>query len=147
MKFFFVRTFFYVYLGLLFNFASFTLTQVATALGIIVIIVVVRRLTSLLAYKIGDLDREDADALFSLMPRGLASAVLATVPALLLAGTTVWNEDYGPFVVNVALMVILGTTILATVLSFSTERKIERRNRQAVRMTLKNGGSVIQSAE
>jgi len=144
---FFVRTFFYVYIGLLFNFASFTLTQVATALGIIVIIVVVRRLTSLLAYKIGDLDREDADALFSLMPRGLASAVLATVPALLLAGTTVWNENYGPFVVNVALMVILGTTILATVLSFSTERKIERRNRQAVRMTLKNGGSVIQSAE
>lgn len=144
---FFVRTFFYVYLGLLFDFPSFTLTQVATAVGIIIIIVAVRRVTSLLAYRIGDLDREDADALFSLMPRGLASAVLATVPALMLAGTAVWNDEYGPFVVNVVLMVILGTTILATILSFTTERKIERRAREALRMTIKNGGSVVRSGE
>jgi cell volume regulation protein A len=145
---FFVRTFFYVYIGLLFDFASFTATQVATAVGVIVIIVVVRRLTSLLAYRIGDLDREDADALFSLMPRGLASAVLATVPALMLTpGQNGWSADYGPFVINVVLMVILGTTVLATVLSFHTERKIDRRNRKAIRTTLKNGGSVIRLAE
>jgi len=144
---FFVRTFFYVYLGLMFDFVSFTATQVATAVGIIVIIIVVRRLTSLLAYRIGDLDREDADALFSMMPRGLASAVLATVPPLMLAGTAVWSDEFGPFVVNVVLMVILGTTILATVLSFITERKIDRRNRETIRMTLKNGGSVSRSAE
>lgn len=144
---FFVRTFFYVYIGLMFDFGSFTATEMATAVGIIVIIVVVRRLTSLLAYKIGDLDEGDADALFSLMPRGLASAVLATVPPLMLAGTAVWNAEYGPFVLNVVLIVILGTTILATILSFVTERRIDRRNRERIRMTLKNGGSVGQSSE
>jgi len=144
---FFVRTFFYVYIGLMFDFGSFTATEMVTAVGIIVIIVVVRRLTSLLAYKIGDMEEGDADALFSLMPRGLAAAVLATVPPLMLAGTAVWSAEYGPFVLNVVLIVILGTTILAAILSFVTERRIDRRNRERIRMTLKNGGSVSQSSE
>ncbi len=133
---FFVRTFFYVYLGLMFRFSTFTLLHLAIGVGIIGIIVAVRRATSLVAYKVGDMDKSDADALFSLMPRGLAAAVLATLPAALLVGSTVWKEDYSQLILNVALIVILGTTILATVLSYSVERGIDRKNRRQLRNEL-----------
>ncbi len=130
---FFVRTFFYVYLGLIFEFDTFQPIHLAIGLLIIVAIVVVRRITSLIAWKIGDLERGDADALFAMMPRGLAAAVLATMPATLLAGTSVWLPKYNQMIVNIVLIVILGTTILASVLSYLTEKRIDRRNRQRLR--------------
>lgn len=130
---FFVRTFFYVYLGLLFQFHTFEAIHLAVGVGIIVIIVIVRRITSLIAWKIGDLEKSDADALFSMMPRGLAAAVLATMPATLLAGTDIWMPKYDQMILNIVLIVILGTTILATILSFTTERGIDRRNRMQLR--------------
>ncbi len=124
---FFVRTFFYVYLGLMFRFSTFTLTHLIIGIGIIGIIVAVRRCTSLLAQKIGDLDKVDSDALFALMPRGLAAAVLATAPAALLTATAVWKPEYDPLILNVALIVIVGTTVLATILSYATERGLDKR--------------------
>jgi len=133
---FFVRTFFYVYLGLMFRFSTFTALHLAIGVGIIGIIVAVRRTTSLIAYKVGDMDKSDAEALFSLMPRGLAAAVLATVPAALLTSTAVWKSEYNPLIINVALTVILGTTILTTILSFFVERNIDKRNRRQLRNQL-----------
>jgi cell volume regulation protein A len=133
---FFVRTFFYVYLGLLFRFSTFETIHLALGIGIIVIIVIVRRITSLVASRLGDLDKADADALFSMMPRGLAAAVLATMPATLLAGTDVWKDKYEQLILNIVLIVILGTTILATILSFVTEKKIDMRNKKALRRQL-----------
>jgi cell volume regulation protein A len=143
---FFVRTFFYVYLGLLFRFSTFETIHLALGIGIIVIIVIVRRMTSLLASRLGDLDKADADALFSMMPRGLAAAVLATMPATLLAGTDVWKDKYDQLILNIVLIVILGTTILATILSFVTEKKIDRRNRQVLRRRLADGHSDLRSS-
>lgn len=143
---FFVRTFFYVYLGLLFRFSTFETIHLALGIGIIVIIVIVRRMTSLLASRLGDLDKTDADALFSMMPRGLAAAVLATMPATLLAGTDVWKDKYDQLILNIVLIVILGTTILATILSFVTEKKIDRRNRQVLRRRLANDPSDLRSS-
>ncbi len=133
---FFVRTFFYVYLGLLFRFDTFEPIHLAIGIGIIAIIVVVRRATSLMAYKIGDLEKSDANALFAMMPRGLAAAVLATMPATLLAGTSVWSPKYDQLFLNVILIVILGTTMLATILSFWTEKTIDKKNRQKLRTNL-----------
>jgi cell volume regulation protein A len=133
---FFVRTFFYVYLGLLFRFSTFETIHLVLGIGIIVIIVIVRRITSLVASRLGDLDKADADALFSMMPRGLAAAVLATMPATLLAGTDVWKDKYEQLILNIVLIVILGTTILATILSFVTEKKIDMRNKKALRRQL-----------
>lgn len=133
---FFVRTFFYVYLGLLFQFHTFEPIHLAIGIGIIAAIVIVRRLTSLLAWKIGDLERTDADALFAMMPRGLAAAVLATMPATLLAGTSIWQAKYDQLILNIVLIVILGTTILATILSFTTERKIDRNHRSKMRQKI-----------
>jgi cell volume regulation protein A len=133
---FFVRTFFYVYLGLLFRFDTFEPIHLAIGIGIIAIIVVVRRATSLMAYKIGDLEKSDANALFAMMPRGLAAAVLATMPATLLAGTSIWSPKYDQLFLNVILIVILGTTMLATILSFWTEKTIDKKNRQKLRTKL-----------
>jgi len=143
---FFVRTFFYVYLGLLFRFSTFETIHLALGIGIIVVIVVVRRITSLVAARLGDLDKADADALFSMMPRGLAAAVLATMPATLLAGTDVWKDKYDQLILNIVLIVILGTTILATILSFVTEKKIDRRNRKVLRRKLADGHSDLRSS-
>lgn len=133
---FFVRTFFYVYLGLMFRFSTFTALHLIIGVSIIGIIVVVRRTTSMIAWKVGDMDRSDANALFSLMPRGLAAAVLATLPAVLLTTTSVWKPEYDPLILNVALIVILGTTILTTVLSYMVERNINQQNRKRLRRKL-----------
>lgn len=133
---FFVRTFFFVYLGLSFRFDTFTATHLVAGLLVISIIVLARRLTSLLVWKVSEMDEEDASAVFSMMPKGLSAAVLATLPAVALAGTALWQEEYGPLFINVTLLVILGTTALATVFSFATERGIDRRNRKALRRRL-----------
>jgi len=60
------------------------------------------------------------------MPRGLAAAVLATVPAIVLAGSSVWNESLSTLFLNTTLLVILGTTILTTIFSYGAERSARR---------------------
>jgi len=69
------------------------------------------------------------------MPRGLAAAVLATLPAVQLAGVPVWDDEpgLGDLFLNTTLIVILGTTILATILSFIIEKKYDKRNRLELR--------------
>jgi cell volume regulation protein A len=133
---FFVRTFFFVYLGLSFRFGTFTEVHLVAGLLVISIIVLVRRLTSLLVWRVSEMAPEDASAVFSMMPKGLSAAVLATFPAVALAGTSIWQEDYGALFLNVTLLVILGTTALATVFSFATERGIDRRKRMDLRRRL-----------
>ncbi len=140
---FFVRTFFFVYLGLLFDFHSFTAIHLALGLLMISIIVFARRITSFIASRIGDLDPVDATAVFAMMPKGLSAAVLATLPAAMLSGTTIWESTPAHWkldilFVNVTLIVILGTTIIATLLSFVVEKRVDRRNREELRKRIAN---------
>ena len=132
---FFVRTFFFVYLGLMFSFDKFTTTHLVMGIVMIAVIALVRRFTTLITWHAGGMEREDADALFGLMPRGLAAAVLATLPAVQLAGVPVWDDEpgLGDLFLNTTLIVILGTTILATILSFIIEKKYDKRNRLELR--------------
>lgn len=120
---FFVRTFFFVYLGMLFRFGSFTYTHLVAGISMIAVIMFVRWLTAKGAQRLSNLDKKDTLALFGLMPRGLAAAVLATVPASMLASLPLWTDhpDWAPLFINTTLMVILGTTIVATVVSFMAE--------------------------
>jgi len=136
---FFVRTFFFVYLGLFFRFNTFTEIHLVAGLLIISVIVLIRWIASMMAWWIGDLNIEDAETVFASMPRGLAAAVLATLPAVMLAGQTdAWTEDIGLLFLNATLIVILGTTILTTIFSFVTEKGIDRRQREALRKRLSN---------
>jgi cell volume regulation protein A len=138
---FFVRTFFFVYLGLSFGFGTFTAVHLVVGLFVIGIAVVARRFTANLASRWGDLGRSEEKAVFALMPRGLAAAVLATLPAVQLAGLEVWSgyrDDLGALFLNTTLVVILGTTILATILSFLTEKDIDDKQRKDLRTRLMN---------
>lgn len=142
---FFVRTFFFVYLGLFFRFNSFTEVHLVAGLLIISMIVLVRWLTSMSAWKLGNLNIEDAETVFASMPRGLAAAVLATFPAVMLAGSlSTWTEDLGVLFLNTTLIAILGTTGLTTVLSFATEKGIDRRQRVALRKRLTSTPSPLE---
>lgn len=123
---FFVRTFFFVYLGMFFRFSSFTEIHLVAGLLMISMVVLARWISSLIVSRAGDLGFHDSMAVFSLMPRGLAAAVLATLPAALLAGTPYWNEELGFLFLNTTLIVILGTTIITTILAFATEKSIDR---------------------
>ena len=135
---FFVRTFFFVYIGTLFDFHSFTSTHLAVGLLMISVVVLSRWMTSSLASKAGDLDKNDTLAVFAMMPKGLSAAVLAMLPATMLAGSAIWettptNWQLDLLFLNATLIVILGTTIIATILSYSVERGIERTIREDFR--------------
>ncbi len=138
---FFVRTFFFVYLGLSFGFGTFTGAHLAAGLFIISLTVVARRFTANLASRWGELESSEEKAVFALMPRGLAAAVLATLPAVELANLDVWSgygEDLGALFLNTTLVVILGTTILATIFSFLVEKDIDDKQRKDLRTRLMN---------
>jgi len=126
---FFIRTFFFVYMGLLFEFGSIDGLQLAIGIAMLCVIVAVRWITSSVTSRLGTLPREDSSALFALMPRGLAAAVLATGATALLVGASdlPQNIDLTAMFLNTALIVILGTTIIATVLSFRAEKTIDKK--------------------
>jgi len=141
---FFVRTFFFVYLGLLFDFDSFTMLHLVLGILLISVIVLARRISSLVAWKVGDLDRNDANAVFAMMPKGLTTAVLATLPAAMLANSDIWlntpaNWKLDEVFVNATLIVILGTTIITTIASYKVERDIDKANRAEMRKKIING--------
>jgi potassium/hydrogen antiporter len=123
---FFIRAFFFVYLGMFFRFDSFTTIHLIAGLFMISMIVFTRWVTTMTIRKAGMLPFADSMAVFAMMPRGLAAAVLATLPATLLVGSAFWNDDLTLLFLNTTLIVILGTTILTTVLSFVTEKTIDR---------------------
>lgn len=129
---FFIRTFFFVYMGLLFEFGTIDVLQLTIGIAMLCVIVAARWVTSSAASRIGMLPREDSSALFALMPRGLAAAVLATGAAALLVGAPdlPQNIDLNALFLNTTLIVILGTTIIATVLSYRTEKATDKRLRQ-----------------
>jgi cell volume regulation protein A len=123
---FFVRSFFFVYLGMLFRFGTFTEIHLFAGLLIISVIVLARWIVALMMHKLGALKFSDSMTIFAMMPRGLAAAVLATVPAVVLAGSSFWNESLTTLFLNTTLLVILGTTILTTIFAFATERNARR---------------------
>lgn len=137
---FFVRTFFFVYLGLIFSLDSLTLVHLIAGIAIIAVVAGVRWFTTGLTTRLSNMPEVDRLALFGLMPRGLAAAVLATLPAAVLANNAVWTSDpgLGDLFLNVTLLVILGTTMLATIFSFVVERKVDRMRRDEVRKKLSN---------
>ncbi|MFZ5432437.1 MAG: cation:proton antiporter [Calditrichota bacterium] len=107
---FLVRTFFFVFLGMLFDFSHLTWKLLAEGVAIFVMVLLAR----LIAVRFSFLRGQDpaswhgARVLFLFMPRGLATAVLATLPAAYgLHGT----QDF----VTVTVLVILFTNLAITI--------------------------------
>ncbi|HLC79544.1 MAG TPA: cation:proton antiporter [archaeon] len=114
---FFVRTFFFVYLGLIFD-----ITQLTVELGIMSFLIALgiyaaRRFGSRAIVLWNSGFASDQKAITALMARGLAAAVLATYPVTI--GIIDANLE---MVVQVAFMVILFTNIMTTVGLFDFEK-------------------------
>ncbi|MGB9636098.1 MAG: cation:proton antiporter [Thermoplasmata archaeon] len=118
---FFVRTFFFVYLGMIFSFANITYWVLGVIILLIAAFMGVRFLTTyvLVTWK-KDLS-SDWEIMATMFPRGLAAAVLATMPLTRgVAGT----ESF----LGLTFLVILFTNVISTVAAFKFERKKLREN-------------------
>lgn len=105
---FFIRTFFFVYLGMMFSFKDVN-KEFMTICGIMILIVILLRIicTEIMVRVYPD-KKGERFLITLMMPRGLASAVLATLPA---AAGVKGTESF----VTVTFGVIIVTNILLTI--------------------------------
>ena len=107
---FLVRTFFFVFLGMLFDLSSISGMVLLESVGIYIALILARlvavRLTGLTTKP--EERRHLVAVLFLFMPRGLASAILATLPA---AYGVAHTEDFVPITVLIILFTNLGITV------------------------------------
>ncbi|MGA7104376.1 MAG: cation:proton antiporter [Candidatus Deferrimicrobiaceae bacterium] len=116
---FIARVFFFVYLGMLLDTSGFTSTVVVASCGIVLLVYLTRYLATRI---VGWLGRRqppfERGIITGMAPRGLASAVLATLPSA--AGI----ERTGSFI-QYAIFVIVVTNVILTVSVFRSERRLE----------------------
>lgn len=116
---FFVRTFFFVYLGLVVSFRTFNFNFILVVLTIFAAILVCRFLV--VKGAIGFLYKQESqhmDTYISMLPRGLTSAVLVGVVQSRVAGT----EQF----MGYAFGIILLTNVLMTWWVYKNEKKISK---------------------
>ncbi|MFZ3209657.1 MAG: cation:proton antiporter [Geobacteraceae bacterium] len=105
---FFIRTFFFVYLGMLFTFKDFDFDFVMLCVAMLLIIILLRIICTEITVRVYPEKKQGRFMIMLMMPRGLASAVLATLPAAAgVAGTELF--------VSITFGVIIVTNILLTV--------------------------------
>lgn len=105
---FFIRTFFFVYLGMMFSFKDVN-KEFMTLCGIMLLIIILLRIICTeITIRIYPDKKKERFMITLMMPRGLASAVLATLPA---AAGVKGTESF----VTVTFGVIIFTNILLTI--------------------------------
>ena len=121
-----IRTFFFVYLGMLVSFQNinFILIGIIILLGLLG----VRYLAVLVSTYRGGFEKDDRQTMLVMMPRGLAAAILA-----IKFGdefVSAYMPGYDGFFQDVAFVVILGTAIITTVgvsiISYHEKKKLEQ---------------------
>lgn len=116
---FLVRTFFFVYLGLLFNLRILSASLILTAFVVVMALVLARAIPTVLIIKRNGRELSDYGTIIgTMMPRGLAAAVLASSPMILRAAPEGFTD--------LVLIIIVFTNILATVGSFVYERDLKK---------------------
>ncbi len=115
---FFVRTFFFVYAGLLLMPNYFTLGVLSMASAVTLLGLAGRKLSQKVVMNKNEFTRQDKIIVATTMPRGLAAAVLATTPAVV----AVTAPDFAPIVFGVIVL----SNIVATlgIFFFSGERPL-----------------------
>ncbi|MDP2717528.1 MAG: cation:proton antiporter [Candidatus Micrarchaeota archaeon] len=115
---FFVRTFFFVYLGIIFSPEALSVT-VATMAGAVLVGIILARYLVVKVYERVDARFERYQTLLvGMMPRGLAAAVLASLP--LASGVQI------PSFAEIVFIIIVLTNVIATVAAFVFEREAPR---------------------
>ena len=125
---FFIRSFFFVYLGLI---ATINMQFILYGAAVVVILVVVR----LLAVEISTIKmglRENEKNIIRIMtPRGLAVAVMAQVPLSL-------GLPYGNEILNIGFIVILGTTLYTTIMVFIFRKHLNKKTKRLQKVSKKS---------
>jgi cell volume regulation protein A len=120
---FFIRTFFFVFLGLIFTVKDVSLVFLGVIFSLILLLV--RFGAVYVATFRCDLEKERS-IMSVILTRGLAAAVLATLPAQ-------YGLQYAPVFVNLAVVIIISTAIIATVgailLSRQAQKPIQGKNK------------------
>ncbi len=115
---FFVRTFFFVYLGIVFSMTPVNIEYVVLGLGIFLGLLGIRAATSRGTCALLGMGEQDRMAVFFMMPRGLSAAVLASYPLV----REVVTAEIGTAILSVTLVVIVLSTLMACVGAFTVER-------------------------
>jgi cell volume regulation protein A len=133
---FFVRTFFFVYIGLLLTPEHFTGLVVLVSVALLGLLIIARWITTRIV--LPDLPRFDTKIVMSMMPRGLAAAVLATFP--LSAGLVI--QDFQ----QIVFAIILLTNLTATAGIFIFRERPEKEEEQ-LKHTLEEAEKEAQEAK
>ncbi|RLF53311.1 MAG: hypothetical protein DRN24_01365 [Thermoplasmata archaeon] len=106
-----IRTFFFVYLGMMVSFQN--IDFILIGMVILLLLIVVRYIAvSITTYK-GGFEKDDKQTLMVMMPRGLAAAILA-----IKFGPEFVNKympGYTGFFKDIAFVIILGTAVITTI--------------------------------
>lgn len=113
---FFIRTFFFVYLGMIVSFQPFDYLFTAVYLMMLVGIVASRFVVVKITTSIRKEMKDDVNILWTMMPRGLAAAVLAYLPFSSGIKTAVRFPEF-------AFVIIILTNIIVTCGVFAIERR------------------------
>ena len=113
---FFLKTFFFVSVGILFTLTRLGPALILLSLAVLAVILFARAAAIRLLVALRPEEREDRDVLLVMMPRGLTSVVLATILA------TTAAVDAG-LLVDVAFTVVILTNVLLTAGVFLVEKR------------------------
>jgi cell volume regulation protein A len=110
---FFVKTLFFVYMGIVFNFGAISQTTLFYAALVFTAIVLARWLVVKLLVSVNRSLKQSKSMIFLMLPRGLATAVLATLPAA--------SRLSVPYLVEIVLLIIIFSNVFATIGVFLSE--------------------------
>ncbi len=109
---FLIRTFFFVFLGIIFSYSNITILIAGVALSGILL---ATRFSAVWITTAKSSLQKDLPTMTVILTRGLAAAVLATLPAQ-------YNLPYSDLFVNLAVIIIITTAIIATVGTMAISR-------------------------
>ncbi|MDD5163509.1 MAG: cation:proton antiporter [Candidatus ainarchaeum sp.] len=115
---FFIRTFFFIYIGIIFELSMVTSFVILVSIGIAIALLLARTAITKLLYKASKKDSSDNKAISIMMPRGLAAAVLASYP--LSAGLQI---DFATQTIQIVFLIILFSNIITSAGVIFSERK------------------------
>ncbi|MCW4046797.1 MAG: cation:proton antiporter [Candidatus Bathyarchaeota archaeon] len=113
---FFIRTFFFVFLGIIATISNVTFVFLGVMLSLLLLAV---RIGAVQLSTFGSELRKERSIMSVVLTRGLAAAVLATLPAQ-------YGLLYSDLFINFAVVIIVSTAIIATVGVIGISRKQER---------------------
>jgi potassium/hydrogen antiporter len=119
----FIKTFFFVYLGLIVDLGNLELKTIFIVIAILIISIISRIIVSKLLFSRSTISKKDQNKIVALHARGLAAAVLATYPL-----TVGVNNIYTNTILPIAFLVIVLTNLTTTIGFFICEKKTNKTN-------------------